>query len=49
MAEAAAIPEDEADDDMMKRVRQELTEQALLAEKHLDGGKVSVKRWKGVK
>lgn len=49
VAEAAAIPEDEADDDMMKRVRQELTDQAQLAEKHLEGGKISVKRWKAVK
>ena len=49
VAEAAAIPEDDADDDMMKTTRQALAERVVLAEKHMEGGKISLKRWKGVK
>ncbi|CAK0833804.1 unnamed protein product [Prorocentrum cordatum] len=47
LAEAARIPAGEPDDEMMRETRHAVSDQVTLAEKHLEGGKISAKRWKG--
>ncbi|CAK0895738.1 unnamed protein product [Prorocentrum cordatum] len=49
LVEAACIPEGEPDDEVMRETRHALSDHVALAEKHLEGGKISVKRWKGAK
>ena len=49
LAHACIIDKDEADDDKIKRMTATLRAQTDDADKHLDGGKMSIKRWKKVK